>query len=62
MMAAKNIQKQFLEISFDKNKTSHVNFNKLIQLESEIIKCDLKKRCADISIIFIFGLMFVSIF
>lgn len=61
MMAERNIQKSFLHINVNKNTTSHVQFNKLVQLESKVITCDLKKRGADILIMFIFILTFFTL-
>ncbi len=61
MMAEKNLQKLFFEVSLDLNIESYSKFNRLVQLESKIIKCNLKKKGADILIIFILSLMLVSI-
>ncbi len=58
-MAVQNMQKLFYR--FDLNIHAAPS-SKLVQLESEIIKCDLKKIGADISIVFVIGLMIMSVF
>ena len=58
-MAAQNMQKLFYRFDLNTNATPS---SKLVQLESEIIKCDLKKKRADISIVFVVGLMIMSVF
>ena len=57
-MAKRNIQKLCLD--FDLNMKA-VPYSKVVQLESQIIKSDLKKKGADILIIFIFVLMFSTL-